>query len=807
MIQEHVKLTRVGKLWKGLCPFHREKTPSFTVHDDGHFHCFGCNSHGTVFDFVMLYEHIGFPEAIKRVAAQAGLETTDNNTEWIPILPAPTDAPKPPDKTLLCDMLHEYRDAGDRLLCYVRRFERQGSKGKQFLPLTYGALKGRRGWHQKAPHAPRPLYRLNSLSHAPADTTVLLCEGEKAAEAAQRVFPDHVAMSWMGGANADAGADLSPLRGRSVVIWPDADEPGREVARRLAKRLLDAKVLDTEGLPKGFDAADLEASGCDDPEAWLDARLRSLQPTAPNHDPWPDPVDFLGDDDVTGTPNLREEHLPSALYPFVVDTAARMGVDPASVALASVVTIASVANDEWRLQVKRRDDEWTEAPRLWGAIVGDPSVLKSPVIRICTKPIDFLEVQARERYESEMHQFEKDQQEWHNDGRDPEKKPKQPLLDRYLVEGTTVEALSEVLRVGDQARHRAPAGKVLIRQDEMSEWLAGFDRYRAGGRGGSDRGAYLRLYNGGRYTIDRVGRGSFAVPNWSACVLGGIQPDPIRRIAQETTDDGLLQRFIFCVAEGQGEGEDSPPDKDASKRYQALLMALATLHPPSVSAYGSSTDSSSVQSVVFHAHAHQHRLAIEQLARAISAMPDASDRMKAALGKWPGLFARVALTFHLAEIGDARAKGVATPPLTVIPEITAQRAANYMRDILLPHLIRADATMFATAQTSHAKWIAGLILARNQPRITDRDIVHAYRPLRAPECRRERQEVMESLVTVGWLLPEEQANPSRPPAAWAVNPKVLSLFSERAERERQARAQGRKQILERLARNVPGKMG
>ena len=165
---------------------------------------------------------------------------------------------------------------------------------------------------------------------------------------------------------------------------------------------------------------------------------------------------------------------------------------------------------------------------------------------------------------------------------------------------------------------------------------------------------------------------------------------------------------------------------------------------------------------MFHADAHQHRLVINDLARAMAAMPDTSNRLKSALGKWPGLFSRLALTFHLVEVADARARNAMKPVLTVLSEATARRAANYMRDILLPHLLRAEAIMFSTAQTGHARWIAGLILARNQLRITDRDVVQAYGPLRPPECRRERLEVIESLVTVGWLRPEEQSNPARP---------------------------------------------
>jgi hypothetical protein len=89
-------------------------------------------------------------------------------------------------------------------------------------------------------------------------------------------------------------------------------------------------------------------------------------------DAWPEPLDFLAEAELTGVPELRAEHLPDALASFVFDTAPRMGVDPAAVALAALVSCASVASDEWALQPKRRDTSWTENPRLWGAIVGDP---------------------------------------------------------------------------------------------------------------------------------------------------------------------------------------------------------------------------------------------------------------------------------------------------------------------------------------------------------------------------------------------------------------------------------------------------
>ena len=163
----------------------------------------------------------------------------------------------------------------------------------------------------------------------------------------------------------------------------------------------------------------------------------------------------------------------------------------------------------------------------------------------------------------------------------------------------------------------------------------------------------------------------------------------------------------------------------------------------------------------------------------------------------------MALTFHLIEIADARARELQPPVLTVVLEATARRAACYMREILLPHLLRAEAVMFSTAQTGHARWIAGFILVRGQPRIALRDVVQAYGPLRAPECRRELLEVMESLVTVGWLRPEAQSNPARPPAAWTVNPAVLSIFAARAERERDMRTGARRRVSDAIARAAP----
>ena len=75
VIGRRVRLQKKGREYLGLCPFHNEKTPSFTVNEDkGFYHCFGCGAHGSVFDFVMNVENLSFPEAVERLASEAGME-------------------------------------------------------------------------------------------------------------------------------------------------------------------------------------------------------------------------------------------------------------------------------------------------------------------------------------------------------------------------------------------------------------------------------------------------------------------------------------------------------------------------------------------------------------------------------------------------------------------------------------------------------------------------------------------------------------------------------------------------------------
>jgi DNA primase len=75
LISEHVALKKSGRRWTGLCPFHGEKTPSFSVNaEEGLYYCFGCRAAGNQFTFVREMQHVDFIEALRMLADRAGIE-------------------------------------------------------------------------------------------------------------------------------------------------------------------------------------------------------------------------------------------------------------------------------------------------------------------------------------------------------------------------------------------------------------------------------------------------------------------------------------------------------------------------------------------------------------------------------------------------------------------------------------------------------------------------------------------------------------------------------------------------------------
>ena len=257
----------------------------------------GCIDHATgeqCHDIVSTIKYLeGLPtqgEAARLVADFLGTAPRPEPTVATRARPAPkpmATRPTAHPRLGLPSRCWEYPDQDRNILCVVMRFET--ADGKQFRPLTPTPD----GWIWKAPAEPRPLYGLDRLAARP-DAAVILCEGEKAADAAGMLLPEGATIASMNGAQSPKKTDWTPLKGRVVRIWPDADEPGAQFARTAAALIRAAgaasvSILDLSSLlpelPAGWDAADALADGWTAERLARQARWSPYQPDSGPDDP------------------------------------------------------------------------------------------------------------------------------------------------------------------------------------------------------------------------------------------------------------------------------------------------------------------------------------------------------------------------------------------------------------------------------------------------------------------------------------------------------------------------------------------
>ncbi|ATS54054.1 DNA primase [Xanthomonas citri] len=308
VVGRYVQLRRTGKELTGLCPFHKESSPSFTViPNKGFVHCFGCGAHHDVIGFLMAITGCDFHEACVQLGAEDFRHARDGvqvemeaplDVLWVPLMPVPDDAPDlmagngwtvpiwNPKRSRLRRMrvvrADAYRDAEGRLLGYVLRAEftdRQTRKVKKWTPQVTWCVgpDGKRQWCIQHFPTPRPICGLDALAAKP-QADVLLVEGEKCRAAGAGAWERYAVASWPGGSNAVPKTDWRPLAGRNVVLWPDADAAGRKAMlgwqndaghyipglAQLAMRAgaHSVRLIDTDGMPDGWDIADaLERDG------------------------------------------------------------------------------------------------------------------------------------------------------------------------------------------------------------------------------------------------------------------------------------------------------------------------------------------------------------------------------------------------------------------------------------------------------------------------------------------------------------------------------------------------------------------
>ncbi len=302
LVSRYTQLRKQGSEYVGLCFLHNDTTAPGNLYVNPQkqvWACFACGAHeqhgADAIGFLRSAENIDFPEAVRRLANGSGTLPPPNPVPAEPLKKAPPrenlTAPDGdiPDMRLAVygepTGIWAYRTAEGGILGYVCRYHdpQRGKTLRCFSYGRYGEVDPPR-WECKAFSSPRPLYGLELLAGRP-EAQVLLVEGEKSADAARQLIPAMLVMTWAGGANAGKYADWSVLAGRNVVLWPDADAPGRQAMERVAA-LLKGVAAEIKGIdpdtqpdgsatPEGWDAADALAAGWDREQtlAWAKQRI------------------------------------------------------------------------------------------------------------------------------------------------------------------------------------------------------------------------------------------------------------------------------------------------------------------------------------------------------------------------------------------------------------------------------------------------------------------------------------------------------------------------------------------------------
>jgi putative DNA primase/helicase len=428
-------LRRTGDGWQARCPAHEDRRASLSV---------GVGADGRA----LLYCHAGCDT--EAVVSALGLTMAG-------LMPAHDErhrhthasTPRDPATRGRIIALYDYRDEHGELLYQVIR--RDPKDFQQRRPTTGG-------WTWSLGDVRRVLYRLPELLATKTAESVFVVEGEKDAEALAKL--GLCATTNAGGAGKWRHDYSEVLRGRSVVILPDNDEPGRkhavDVVRALGGSAASVKVLELPGLPDKGDVSDWLAKGgttaallalVEEAPIYVDRgptptpaekpSCDTTDPKAPPVDPVPATEDPGELDDAAGTPSdgpkentanggqvvaLRLEAwpepealpdglpavpifddrlLPDALRPWLSDVAERTQCPPEYAAVGVMVALGAIVGRGCAIRPKRQDD-WTVVPNTWGAVVGPPSSMKSPALAEALRPVRRLATVAIEEYRSQL---------------------------------------------------------------------------------------------------------------------------------------------------------------------------------------------------------------------------------------------------------------------------------------------------------------------------------------------------------------------------------------------------------------------
>jgi hypothetical protein len=439
--------------------------------------------------------------------------------------------------------------------------------------------------------------------------------------------------------------------------------------------------------------------------------------------------------------------LPSAGLDFVCGQSAVTGCDPSALAMAMLTAFSGALDHRFAVKMMRNGN-WWEHPRLWTLLVGDSSRKKTPMINAATRPLEHQQNVLRLDYEARLRDYEATKDDKDNQA----EKPDPPL--RHVVWDVTIEKLGEILSRGERG--------LLVKRDEFAGWIGAMEKYGGTSRGaGADRGFWLQAFDGGPYTVDRIGRGEIYIRNLSVSLLGGIQPKKLAEL-HGLTSDGLLQRFIPVMVGPPRLPKDRAFDDES---YIRLMHSLIAARPRR---FIFADDALEVMS-----NLREHLYELEQVSGGMA------EGFQAFVGKLAGLSGSLAVILHMAADPEGNAG-------RDIEWITATHVRDLVLGFLLPHALEFYRTAEGATNGDRLRKLASWLLTSGKRRVVASDLTRNVADFRGLTLFDLNQHV-SPLVAAGWLNPIE---PKLGPAnrAWDVNPSLSHQFADRVKLEDQRKA-------------------
>jgi phage/plasmid primase-like uncharacterized protein len=768
VIGQAIALKKHGKEYKGCCPFHAEKTPSFTVVPDREFfHCFGCGASGDVIDFIAKHNGTDQSGAIAILTNGSSLEMSDDDKRKRRDIMAQREAAHAQEEA---DAIRRARSRWEASTeCESHRYLKKKGieahvariEGDNLILPIYGpdgeicsvqTINDDGKTKRFQYRAPTKGGRLNIGLHL---GRTIVCEGFATGASIHDAVPDQVCITFSKGNMAVVARELAS---QNVPIVLAADLNAAAEMTALAKEL-DCPVA----IPTDKDFNDqAQSQGVESVAITFNLALRAYAAAKKRADDEAKaetaPLDLWA---RYTPPSLPKGVLPKIIEDFANARALQMGVDPGGLAMSALTACASVIKDSIRLKVKQHE-KWTESARIWTMLIGDPSYKKSPIMRAATGKIKSLDADL-------LYAGNKAMMDW-QEGGGSKSGQSMPQCPRLRVEDITMEAAQEVCR-------HSPEG-IMCLQDELSGWFGGIEKYSGGKGSAKDRSFWLTAFGGGQYAVNRVGRGSYIIDNLSVTILGGVQPDPIRRIVADATDDGLIQRFFPIILQPASVGKDEEVGEIAYE-YDAMVERLNDLVAPE--------NVTGKMALQFDDGARRIRSELERKHhKLVTATEGFNKKLAAHIGKFDGLFPRLCIIWHCIENRDAP-DGL---PIFV-SESTASRVADFLSNYIMRHSLAFYAGIIGLADDHDAlQDVAGYILANKLDSVTMRTLSRGSRAMRKI-TRDEGARIFEQLEAMGWL---EQIHKRSDAPSWKVNPEVHIVFEAKADEERLRRNEARQAI-------------